>query len=38
MLTVKQYGRFALAAINPEANGGNEKYIHIIGNIYFQIN
>ena len=38
MLNVKQVWRFAYAAINPEANGGDERYIHIIGWLYFQTN
>ena len=38
MLKVTQYWRFAIAAINPEANGGDERYIHIISSLYFQIN
>ncbi len=36
MITVKQIWRFAWACINPENNGGDEKYIHIAGNLYFQ--
>jgi hypothetical protein len=36
MLTVNQVWRFAVAAINPSDN--DDKYIHIAGSLYFQIN